>query len=64
MSTFCSTKNIRIRSTHYFIMKILNKQELQQITINYSSDIGFKDYEALQKIYYKTKLLFSQSYYS
>ena len=45
-------------------MEILNKQELQQITINYSSDIGFKDYEALQKIYYKTKLLFSQSYYS
>ena len=64
MSTYCSTKNIRISSTHDFIMEILNKQELQQITINHSSDIGFKDYEALQKIYYKTKLLFSQSYYS
>ena len=30
--------------THYFIMKIPNKQELQQIAFNHSSDIGFQDF--------------------
>ena len=35
-------------STHFFIMKILNKGELQQIALNHSSDIDFKDF---MKIY-------------
>ena len=34
-------KNIRRNSTHYFIMKIPNKRELQQIAFNHSSDIDF-----------------------
>ena len=38
---FALPKNIRLNSTHYFIMKIPNKQELQQILINHSSDIDF-----------------------
>ena len=29
---------------HYFIMKIQNKRELQQITFNYSADIDFKNF--------------------
>ena len=29
---------------HYFIMKIQNKRELQQIAFNYVSDINFKDF--------------------
>ena len=29
---------------HCFIMKIPNKQELQQIGFNHSSDIEFKDF--------------------
>ena len=29
---------------HYFIMKIQNKQELQQIAFNHSSHIEFKDF--------------------
>ena len=33
-SYFAVVKNIRLNSTHYFIMKILNKQELQQIIIH------------------------------
>ena len=32
-------RNIRLGSTHYFIMKLSNKRELQQIAFNYSSDI-------------------------
>ena len=37
-------KDVRLNSTHYFIVKIPNKRELQQIAINHSSDIGFKDF--------------------
>ena len=36
-------KKIRLISTHYFIRKIPNKQELQQIAYNHSSDIDFKE---------------------
>ena len=39
---FVEPKNIRLNSTHYFIMKILNKRELQQIEFNHTSDIDFK----------------------
>ena len=28
-------KNVRLNSTYYFIMKILNKQEFQQISFNH-----------------------------
>ena len=34
---------------HYFIVKIQNKQELQQITFNHSSHINFKDFMNLYK---------------
>ena len=42
---FCYTKN----STHYFIRKIPNKRELQQIAFNHSSDIDFQDFVNLNK---------------
>ena len=35
-------KDVRLNSTHLFIMKIPNKGELQQIALNHSSDIDFK----------------------
>ena len=41
-SYFAVPKNIRLNSTHYFIMKVPNKQEHQQIAFNHSSDIDFK----------------------
>ena len=34
---------------YYFIMKFLNKQELQQMASHYSSDIDFKDFMNLYK---------------
>ena len=43
-SYFPIPKNIRLNSTHFFILKIPNKQELQQITFNNSSDIDFNDF--------------------
>ena len=36
-------------ATHYFIMKISNKRELQQIAFNHSSDIDFQDFMNLYK---------------
>ena len=40
-SYFSVPKNIRLNSTHCFVMKILNKRELQQIAFNQSSDTDF-----------------------
>ena len=41
---------IRVNSRHYFILKLLNKQELhQQIAFNHSSDIEFQDFRILCK---------------
>ena len=42
------TKIIRINSTHYFITKIPNKRELQQM--QHSSDVYFVDFINLYKI--------------
>ena len=46
-SYFAVTKNIRINSTHYFVMKIPNKRELQLIAFNHSSDTDFQDVQYL-----------------
>ena len=43
-SYFKVPKNVRNNSKHFFIMKIPNKRELQQIAINHSSDINTGDF--------------------
>ena len=43
-SYFSVPKDVRLNSRHYLIMKINNKRELQNITINYSADIDYKDF--------------------
>ena len=44
---FIVPKDIRITTTVcFFIMKILNKEELKQIAYNHSTDIDFKDLKA------------------
>ena len=48
-SYFKVSKDVRLNSTHLFIMKILNKRELQQIALNHSSDIDFKDFMKIYK---------------
>ena len=45
---FSVPKDVRLNSTHYLIMKINNKRELQNIAINHSADI---DYQNFMKIY-------------
>ena len=47
-SYFAVPKDVRLNSTHYLIMKINNKRELQNTAINHSADIDFKDF---MKIY-------------
>ena len=48
-SHFKVPKDVRLNSTHFFIMKIPNKRELQQIALNHSSDIDFKDFMNIYK---------------
>ena len=43
-SYFKVPKDVRLNITHFFITKMLSKRELQQITINHSSDISPKDF--------------------
>ena len=47
-SYFSVPKDVRLNSIHYLIMKISNKRELQNIAINHSADIDYKDF---MKIY-------------
>ena len=47
-SYFSAPKNVRLNSTHYLIMKINSKRELQNIAINHSADIDYQDF---MKIY-------------
>ena len=41
---FFVPKGVRLNSTHYLIMKINNKRELQNIAINPSADIDYQDF--------------------
>ena len=49
-SGFKVPKDVRLNTSHFFIMKIQDKRELQKIAINHSSDINTK---AFTKIYRK-----------
>ena len=43
-SYFSVPNYVRPNSKHYFIMKIKNKTELQNIAINHSADIDYKNF--------------------
>ena len=43
-SYFSITKDVRLNSSHYLIMKINNRKELQNIVIDHSADIDYKDF--------------------
>ena len=43
-SYFSVPKDVRLNSTQYLIMRIHNKRELQQIAIDHSADIDYKDF--------------------
>ena len=43
-SHFSVPKDVRLNCTHYVIFKLNNKSELQNIAINHSADIYYKDF--------------------
>ena len=43
-SYFKLAKDVKLNTTNFFIAKIPNKRELQQIALNHSSDISNKDF--------------------
>ena len=43
-SYFSVPKDVRLNSTHYLIMKINDKRQLQNIAINHSVDIDYQDF--------------------
>ena len=57
-SYFSVPKVFRLNSTHYLIMKINNKRELQNIAINYSADIDYKDFVKIQRMHKRTVFFF------
>ena len=57
-SYFKVPKDVRLNSTHFFIMKIPNKRELKETALNHSSDIDFKDFMKIYKKYTKEPYFF------
>ena len=57
-SYFAVPRYISLNSTHYFIMKIQSKWELQQTAFNHSLDIEFKDFMNLWKNALQNHILF------
>ena len=50
-SYFSVPKDLRLNSTHYLIMKINNRKESQNIAINHSADIDYKDFLMIYREY-------------
>ena len=48
-SYFKVPKDTRLNTSHFFIAKIPNKRELQQIAVNHSSDISTKDFISIYR---------------
>ena len=48
-SYFKVPKDVRLNTTHFFISKIPNKRELQQIAINHSADISTNDFNNIYR---------------
>ena len=50
-SYFKFPKDVRLKTTHFFITKIRNKREFQQIALNHSSAVTTKDFINIYKNY-------------
>ena len=49
LSYFSVPKDVTLNTTHYFVMKINNKRELQNIAINHSADIDYQDFKKIYR---------------
>ena len=59
-SYFSVSKDIRLNSTHYLIMKISNRKKSQNIAINHSADIDYQDFMKIYRKYTKEPYNFLQ----
>ena len=57
-SYFKVPKDVRLNTTHFFVMETPNKQELQQIAFNHSLDVKFKNFMNLLKSVLQNHILF------
>ena len=57
-SYFSVPKVVRLNSTHYLIMKINNRRELQNITITHSADIDYRDFMKIYREWTKEPYFF------
>ena len=57
-SYFSVPKDVRLITTYYFIMKINNKRDLQNIAINHSEDIDYQDFKKIYRECTKTTFNF------
>ena len=48
-SYFSVPKDVKLNTTHYFIMKISNKRELKNIAINHSPEIDSQDFKKIYR---------------
>ena len=48
-SYFKVPKEVTLNTSHFFVLKISNKRELQKLALNHSSDIDFKDFIKIYK---------------
>ena len=48
-SYFSVLKDVRLNTTHYFIMRINNKRKLQNIVINHSAGIDYQDFKKIYR---------------
>ena len=56
-SYFSVPKDVRLNCTHYILFKLHNNRELQNIAINHSADIDYKDFIKIYR--YCTRELFN-----
>ena len=49
-SSFSIQGEVRLNCTHYLLMKINNKRELQNIATNYSADNDYKDWRFTKNV--------------
>ena len=52
-SYFSVPKDVILNITHYLIMKINSKMELQNIAINHSADIDYQDFKKIYREFTK-----------
>ena len=57
-SYFSVPKDVKLNSRYYLIMKINNKKELQNITINHSADIDYKDFVKIYRFTVNAQKIF------